>query len=239
VTLLFVTSKSWLGALLAAEMGLFLVYKALRSDFIVWIPGAGYGTSFVSRCVSKLMIDFCSLPQMRNPCDAGGAYWLFSALTNQAVCFMSVWAYAEYYDDPGKVDRTLLYTSLGAVAGTWAVAFVGFLLSIERAYLSSFVSLETGREYAVRIFHETEGDDESRIIHIFGTNERLWESIRAEVKAWVLVSYPRWKAGQAAWLTPGLLAKIPSDFIPKESLVYEPTLLRRHKGVRGLDGDLD
>ncbi len=30
-----------------------------------------------------------------------------------------------------------------------------------------------------------------------------------------------------------------SDFIPKECLVYEPALLRRHKGVCGLDGDLD
>jgi hypothetical protein len=46
-------------------------------------------------------------------------------------------------------------------------------------------------------------------------------------------------AEQPAWLTPGLLDKIPSDCIPKLRFVYEPALVRRHKDVRGLDGDLE
>jgi hypothetical protein len=36
-----------------------------------------------------------------------------------------------------------------------------------------------------------------------------------------------------------LIAKIPDDCIPKYRIVYEPALVRRHRGVRGLDGDLD
>ena len=225
--------------MVGAEVGLFFTYKMLRSDFICWIPGAGYRTSLVYRLCSKMMIDFCGLLQMRHACDAGGAFWLFSIVSNQAVCLMSVWAYTEHYDGPGKLDRALLFTSFGALAGTWALAFAGLVLSIERACLLSFVSLETGREWVVRIFRETEGDNESRVLHIFATNAPLWDSIRGEVKAWFQVNYPRWKAGQLAWLTPGLLLTIPSDFFPKEVLAYEPVLLRRHKGVRGLDGDLD
>jgi hypothetical protein len=219
-------------------MGVFLLYKALRSDLIYWVPGAWYGASIATRVVSKLMLDFCGLPHLRHPMEAGGAYWLFSIVTNQAVCFLSIWAYATHYDGPDKLDGALLLTTFGVLAGTWAFALGGFLLLIERAYLRTFASLETGRECAVRSFREREGDDELRIL-IFNTNERLWASIREEVAAWSQASYCRWLAEQPEWLTPGLLDKIPDDCIPKLRFVYEPALVCRHKGVRGLDGDLD
>ena len=238
LTLLFVTGKAWIGGVLGTEMGMYLLYKALRSDFIVWVPGIGYGASLVYRIVGKLMLDFCGLPQLRSPFDAGGAYWLFSIWMNQAVCLMSVWAYSEQYDGPGKLHRTLLFPTLGVLAGVWAAALAGFFLSIERTYLWTFVSLETGRECAIRTFHERNGDDERRM-EIFNINELLWESVRQEVAAWCQANYDRWKAVSPAWFTPGLIAKIPDDCIPKYRIVYEPALVRRHRGVRGLDGDLD
>ena len=239
ITLLFVTRKAWLGSLLATETGLYLLYKALRSDFIVWIPGMGHGASLMYRVVGKLALDLCCLPHVRHAFDVGGVYWLFSIFTNQAVCFMSVWAYTEHYDGPNKLDPALLFPTFGALTGVWAATLTGFLLSIERSYLWTFVSLETGRDCAVRCFREAEGDDERRVVEVFTTNERLWQSIREEVADWCLANYDRLKAESPAWLTPGLLAKIPDDFIPKEPLVYEPALLSRHKGVHGLDGDLD
>jgi hypothetical protein len=236
LTLLFVTRKAWLGALLGAEIGLFLLYKMLRSDFIAWVPGMGYGASLVYRVVSKLMLDFCGLPQMRHPFEAGGAVWLFSVFANQAVCLMSVWAYTEHYDGPAKLEGSLLFATFGAVAGTWAVALAGFLLAIERTYLWTFVSFETGGECVVRIFHQAEGDDERRV-DIFNTNRCLWESIREDVDAWLRGQYAGWKRQQPPWLTPALLAMISDACIPKESFGYESALVRRHKGVRGLDGD--
>ncbi len=238
LTLLFVTGKAWLGGVLGTEMGVYLLYKALRSDLIVWVPGMGYGGSLVYRVLGKLMLDFCGLPHLRNPFDAGGAYWLMSIWTNQVVCFMSVWAYSEHYDGPGKLDRAVLFPTFGVLAGVWAAALAGFFLSIECTYLSTFVSLETSREHAVRKFRTADGDDERRI-DIFKTNELLWESIRGEVAAWCQANYDRWKAESPAWLTPGLLAQIPDDCLPTYHLLSEPVLVRRHKGVRGLDGDLD
>jgi hypothetical protein len=59
------------------------------------------------------------------------------------------------------------------------------------------------------------------------------------VAAWCQANYLRWKAESPTWLTPGLLAMIPSYCIPKLCFVYESALLHRHRGVRGLDGDLD
>jgi hypothetical protein len=238
LTLLFVTGKAWLGAVLGTEMGLYLLYKALRADFIVWVPGMGYCASLVYRAVSKLMVDFCGLPHMRHPMEVGGAYWLFSILANQAICFMSVWAYTEHYDGPGKLDRAVLFPAFGLLAGVYAAALAGVFLSIERTYLWTFVSLETGRGIAVRFFNETQGNDELRT-QIFLYNERLWGSIREKVAAWCQANYDRWKAESPAWLTPGLLAKIPDDCLPKYHLLSQPALVCRHRGVRGLDGDLD
>jgi hypothetical protein len=216
----------------------YLLYKALRSDFIVWVPGAGHGVSLVYRVVGKLMLDFCGLPHLRNPFDAGGAYWLISIWTNQGACLMSVWAYSEHYDGPGKLDLAVLFPPFGVLAGVWAAALAGFFLSIERTYLWTFVSLERGRGIAVRFFNETQGNDELRT-RIFLYNERLWGSIREKVAAWCQANYDRWKAESPAWLTPGLLAKIPDDCLPKYHLLSQPALVRRHRGVRGLDGDLD
>jgi hypothetical protein len=240
LSLLFVTRRAWLGALLGTEMGVHLLYKALRSDFIVWFPGMGYGASLVYRLVVKVMLDFCGLPQLRHPFEAGGGCWLFSILSNQAVCFVSVWAYAEYYDGPDKLDRAVLFPTFGALAGVWATALIGFLLAIERSYLWTFVSLETGRECAIRQFRERQGDDERRM-DVFDENVRLWESIQGEVKAWSKANYTRWQAEKPAWFTPPavLIAKIPGDFLPKLRCGSEPALLSRHRGVRGLDGDLD
>jgi hypothetical protein len=74
LTLLFVTGKGWLGGVLGTEMGVYLLYKALRSDFIVWVPGMGYGGSLIYRVVGKLMLDFCGLPHLRGPFESGGAF---------------------------------------------------------------------------------------------------------------------------------------------------------------------
>jgi hypothetical protein len=175
---------------------------------------------------------------MRHPFEAGGACWLFSILSNQAVCFVSVWAYAEHYDGPDKLDRAVLFPTFGALAGVWATALIGFLLAIERSYLWTFVSLDTGREFAIRQFRERQGDDEGRMA-VFNNNVRLWESIQGEVRAWLKENYACWLAEKPAWFTPALIAMIPDDFLPKLRFGFEPALLSRHRGVRGLDGDLD
>jgi hypothetical protein len=232
LTLLFVTRKAWVGVLVGTELGVFLLYKMLRSDFIVWVPGMGYGASLMYRAVSKLLLDFCGLPQMRHPYEAGGAVWLFSIFMNQVVCLLSVWAYSEHYDGPYKLECAMLFITFGALGSIWAVALAGFFLAIERTYLRTFVSFETGRALAVRLFREA-NDDESRI-EILNSNRCLWESIREEVEAWLQAKYAGWKSQPPPWLTPGLLAKIPKKGLGDS----ESALVRRHKGVRGLDGDL-
>jgi hypothetical protein len=240
LTLLYVTNKAWLGGLLGAEIGLGVVFKVVRSDFAGWIRGMGFVPSLVYRISEVLVVNFTGLVHLRYVYELGGACWLIMVMLNQVVCLMSVWAYTEYYDGPAKLDRDYLFVTVGTLAVAWGLAFAGFLLSIERTYLWTFVSLETGPECIARYFRETEGNDEERIL-IFTMNPPLYSSIRIHVKAWCLANYDRWKREQPAWLTPGVISSIPDDCIPKERLAdeYESALVRRHTDVRGLDGDLD
>jgi hypothetical protein len=214
MALLFVTNKAWLGGFIGVDMGTYLLYKAMRRDIIVWIPGMGIGGSIVYRSLAKLMLDMSGMPQLRHPKDNGGAYWAWSMIMCQLVCMMSGWLYLEFYGGLYKLDRTLVFGTIGGLAITWMISLAGFFVSIRREYLWTFISHETGRAFQIRFFHEAEGNDEKRF-NIFLNNRGLWEEIRPEVKAWSLANYDRWKADKPVWLTPGLFSKIPDDFVPK------------------------
>ena len=99
------------------------------------------------------------------------------------------------------------------MVGAWAASLTGFLLTIKRGYVGTFLSLETGRAYAVRFFNEAEGDDERRS-KIFNFSPPLWSEIRGDVKAWTLGNYARWKAEKPHWFTVGLIQRLPDDFMP-------------------------
>jgi hypothetical protein len=211
--LLFVTNPVWWGALVGAEMGMFLAYKAVRSDFQCWLPGTGPIVSFLYRVFVKLMCDYTGLPHLRHPKELGGAYYALTMALNPVVCLLSGWAYTEYYVGPTKLDRIYILLVLGVLVGLWMAALFGVLFSIERAYIWTFFSLETSRASIVRFFRENEGDDDIRT-EIFNNHELLWASIRPEVRAWVRRNFLRWKTERKEWLTAALIAKLPDDFLP-------------------------
>jgi hypothetical protein len=123
------------------------------------------------------------------------------------------WLYVAYFEGPGKLPSDLVFAVLGVLVGVWAVSFAGFLLTIKREYVGTFLSLETGCAYAVRFFNEADGDDERRI-KIFNFAEALWSEIRGDVKDWTLDNYERWKAEKPPWFTVGLIKRLPDDFMP-------------------------
>ena len=99
-----------------------------------------------------------------------------------------------------------------ALAAAWLVAVVGLALTIERKYLRTFVSLQTGYANTQAYFLDNEGDDARRIM-VFFCNERQWRAIRARVRLWVLGMYAAWLALMPAWFTTDLRARIPDEFM--------------------------
>jgi hypothetical protein len=187
---------------LAADMALFYIYKIARRDFYSWVPGMGIGGTLVHRTVSKLMVDFTGLPHLRNPVDHGGAYYAFSMLINQVICLSAGGLYVSLYPDgPEKLDGFWLMLFLAGLAVVWGLSFGGFLLTIDRRYVPTFLSLKTGVSYAHAYFLDNEDNEELRI-EIFDCNRVQWTAIRGEVKAWVQDRYAAWQEEQPPWFTP-------------------------------------
>jgi hypothetical protein len=84
---------------------------------------------------------------------------------------------------------------------------------MNRKYIGTFVSLQTGCAYAQSQFIDHPGHDERRIA-IFFYNERLWRSIRDLVRQWALGAYAMWLQLSPAWFTNAVRSLIPDDFMP-------------------------
>ena len=113
-----------------------------------------------------------------------------------------------------KIDDLTLFTMVMALAASWLVAVVGLALTMERKFLRTFVSLQTGYANTQAFFIDNEGD--ARRILIFLFNERQWRAIRARVRLWVLGMYAAWLALMPAWFTTDLRARIPDEFMPAQ-----------------------
>ena len=102
----------------------------------------------------------------------------------QVAAFGSVALYAAYYVGEAKLEASTLYIVVGALAAVWAVSFGVLLLTLERKYVRTFFSTETGREFIMNHFLNNAGNDEVRV-GIFTYNQALWRPIRPQVEAWL------------------------------------------------------
>jgi hypothetical protein len=91
--------------------------------------------------------------------------------------------YDRYFVGDAKISGPFLYGTVGTLIALWFVAFCAFLLIIKREYVHTFVSLQSGSDYVIGYFRDNV--DQGRRIQIFYSNERMWESIRPAVRAWV------------------------------------------------------
>jgi hypothetical protein len=116
-----------------------------------------------------------------------------------------------------KIGDVPLFATVGALVAVWLVATVGLSLTIKRAYLHTFVSLQTGYADTQSNFLDHQGDDTRRVI-IFFMNERHWQAIRDRVRQWVLSVYATWQALMPAFFTADLQARIPDDLMPAQAV---------------------
>ncbi len=177
------TSWWWLVVYISSDICLYMLYKIARRDFWYWPPNTGVGSAVLCRVLVKVLVDFSGCVHFRNPVELGGAYWLFNAVMSQVSCIVSVILYDRYFVGDAKISGPFLYGTVGALVAVWLVAFSAFLLIIKRQYVHTFVSLQSGSDYIISYFRDN--IDEARRIVIFYNNERMWESIRPAVKAWV------------------------------------------------------
>jgi hypothetical protein len=215
MALLFVTNRKYLLSYVGVDMGVYLFYKILRRDFYCWVPRTGIAVALIYRIVTKLMVDFTGLPQLRCPLDLGGACWAATMATTQVMCLVSSFMYCREFEGDIKLQCSTLMTTMGTLGGVWALAIAGLLLMMERKYVRTFFSFQTAAEYAVASFSGSleRGDDEG-CFRIFSYNEALWTRIRPDVKSYLERNVDRLFNEKPEWLTPGLVASIDSYFLP-------------------------
>jgi hypothetical protein len=116
-----------------------------------------------------------------------------------------------------KIGDLPLFATVGALAAVWLIALMGLSLTINRKYLHTFVSLQTGYADSQSYFLDNQGNDARRVL-IFLHNERHWQAIRDRVRQWVLSVYATWQSLAPAFFTADLQARIPDDFMPAQAV---------------------
>ena len=81
MALLAIIGGRWVLLYLVSDMGLYFMYKILRRDLWHWMPlegAAGVLESVLERLVTKVLVDFTGVLQMRASGELGGAGFTFS-----------------------------------------------------------------------------------------------------------------------------------------------------------------
>ena len=84
---------------------------------------------------------------------------------------------------------------------------------MERKYVRTFFSAQTGGEFAMGQFLDNDGNDELQA-RVFSYNQELWRPIRPQVQAWLHSRFRTWRRTKPAWFTEALVACIPTDMLP-------------------------
>ena len=222
----------------AFDIGLFLLIKIVRGDFLYWVPFdkySKYPASFVIRVAVKVVVDFTSviqvrgricgistpLPfltsidtfssQLRHPNEVGGLYWTFCSMLTASTLFVALHLAEESGTFEAAILERLYNVSCILMLGA-ASTFTVFFLHINPGYGNTFFSVTTGGQNVIRLFH-SHTDDGLKAKSVFGNSRAQWASIEAEVKHWVYRSWDKWVEENPAWFTE-CHKKIPEEFIP-------------------------
>ena len=211
------------------DMAFYFAQKLLRGDFDYWaINFDGFVRVFVSilmRVIMKTIVDHTGLVQFRAPAELGGIYWSF----NMLVTVVSPLAATKLYYDTIKAGKAALEEKIAwslttSLCTAWLLVFVLFLKLMKKKYRKTFFSLKLGK---TAIMEKFESENEEVKAAIFTKNRNLWVEIEEDVKEWVMNNWWRWKEEQPAWLTEGIIAKIPDEFIPSEESRVALNRMRR------------
>ena len=217
LVILGIVNMQYVAKYIGADVGLFLFIKISRDDFFYWLPLEGMASiisSLVTRTGAKIITDFTGIVQLRHPNEMGGAQWFLSQLTSIAALFVS-WKVAKGSSIFGSERLEELWQLSVVLTASAASLFFLFFLIINKDYIHTFFSFETGCQMTVRLF-KTHEDDSLKADAVFTNNENQWKSIRDEVKDWVQENWERWMDEKPTWLDDNMRAIIPPYMIPSE-----------------------
>jgi hypothetical protein len=224
IVLLGLIGGSWAFLYIGADLGLYLMVKILRGDFWYWIPVGGnleIVSSIISRVIVKIIVDFTSIAQFRHPNEVGGAYWLFGFALTMVSLPVTIHIASPYVDDKAIDIASLMIYFIPLTTMCLAV----FFFNIERKYLNTFWSTQSGKDKTMAYFLESESDAIKFLV--LTRSRHHWVSIEGQIKKWVETNWAKWEEEKPDWLTDVWKAAIPVEFIPSEGDARRRESVRR------------
>jgi hypothetical protein len=202
------------------DHGAYWLNAFARNDAWLYINVTGPGGVFVTilgRTVNKVIIDYTGLLQFRGSGVVGGIYFSVNMVMAFVASFVAIYVYFEHFGEAGRgLTRELTYTIAGSIFGTWLLVSGLFLFKIERKYVSTFTSTQTGNEWVQEYF--LRGETDAVKIQILTLNPRCWDSIRPQVRGWLAESWDTWEAEEPVWFDDLFLATVDDDMMPADTL---------------------
>jgi hypothetical protein len=172
------------------DHSLYTAQKLLRGDYTHWMPLppnslASVVNSIVNRFMGKIIADFVAPFQVRGAAEMGGLYFTFNTLLSPV---MSVIAVTIYYTETSEENQALPPSTAWALVGwltlAWACAFAAILLIMDKRYLRTFYSIETGNEWIMKRFTRSGAPDAARAdIHTYNHTKYVPRRSRARGRA--------------------------------------------------------
>ena len=222
--LLLAVSGSTTFVIMGAEMAVYIGFKVLRNDFVLWIPGLEgalkYIFALLVHVVVKVLVDFTGLIHCRTPKLMGGSLFTFSTVLGQILPFVALSLYSTSTTVENKTNPHGINTVLIVQACCWGLSVIAFFGLIDREKWSTFYGMITGAKDAIRIFRST--DDPAIKTYAYfgflGYYSSFTESIKDEVIAYMHDNWAEWERTQPAWFTPKFIASVGDEFIPGRAL---------------------
>jgi hypothetical protein len=221
----------------AADVGFYLLHKILRGDFYHWTPVVGAGgfvTAVLTRTVVKLIVDYTGIVQFRASGEMGGAYWIFNVLLAVITPFVAVFFYYSSKPDKLVMTQESAWSIVGTLGGAWLFFFALFLKLMKKEYRKTFISFETGSDWAMSFF--LKGDTDEKRVKPLRLNINKWKKIRPEMKEFLLDSWDTWEEENPKWFTEVWKSRVPGDMLPAAELRKQTIAgggYRRKKSVLG------
>jgi hypothetical protein len=227
IVLLGLMGGSWAFLYIGADLGLYLLVKALRGDFWYWLPVGGkmeIVSSIIFRDANKIIVDFTSIAHFRHPNEVGGAYWLFGLPLTMVSLPVSLYIYlfSPYVDD-NPIDIASFIVKY--IIPITTICLGAFFFNIESKYLHTFWSTQRSKDMSMAYF--LEGASDAIKFEVFGCSRHHWVSIEGEIKKWIELNWAKWEEEQPEWFNDTRKATVPVDFIPSDGDARRRESVRR------------
>jgi len=221
VALLLVVSGKTTLVVLAGEMIAYHLAKLLRRDYTLFVPGVEDRLkiimALVTHVLTKTIVDFTGLIHFRTPKLVGGFMFLALTLEAQVLPFVAFKIYKRSGEVENKLDLEELETALRALAGTWAINVLLFLMLIKRKYRKTFWDPQTAWQMVIATYKSTD-DPFQKMTAIFTNHISMSRRIKTDVIEYMAENWAEWEERKPSWFTPGFISKIPDEFIPQANL---------------------